>query len=435
MRHLSKSFIYASLVMLSLSSAALAFSGGTGTPADPYLISTPAELMSIGSDSNLLNKCFLLTADIELKTVVPFTTAVIAPDLDDSMGGFQGTQFSGTFDGGGRTIWNLTIDTAGAGNDYLGLFGMVNTGATIKNVNIAACNITGGGGAYYVGCLVGENMGNIWNCTAAGTITLTGDDFYNVGGLLGWSGSSVDACSAAVDLTIGRSAYHVGGLCGCNYYTNIGQSCAKGNVTVDGYSYMIGGLVGWNRHSGIYNSYANGAVVAGSEMGQVGGCVGSCTDGTMSFCYSSGDMTVGDHGADVGGFLGQISSSSVTNCFWDVTTSDYTTSAAGTGKTTTEMKTLSTFTDAWWDFLGHDLYGGDGIWRMCANGVDYPRLTWEYMKNGDFACPDGVAMDDLALLADYWLVLSPMPFTHADATGEAFTNFLDFAILAAAWLD
>jgi len=33
-------------------------------------------------------------------------------------------------------------------------------------------------------------------------------------------------------------------------------------------------------------------------------------------------------------------------------------------------------------------------------GMDYPHLTWEYVRNGDFACPDGHGTDDLARLAN-----------------------------------
>jgi hypothetical protein len=75
----------------------------------------------------------------------------------------------------------------------------------------------------------------------------------------------------------------------------------------------------------------------------------------------------------VGGLIGEIGLSGglpttdVSDCFWDTQTSGQSTSAAGTGKTTAEMKTLSTFTDAGWDFTD--------IWEMPTS--DYPRLQWE----------------------------------------------------------
>ncbi len=40
----------------------------------------------------------------------------------------------------------------------------------------------------------------------------------------------------------------------------------------------------------------------------------------------------------------------ITNCFWDTETSGQSTSAGGTGKTTAEIKNISTFTEAGWVF-------------------------------------------------------------------------------------
>ncbi len=40
------------------------------------------------------------------------------------------------------------------------------------------------------------------------------------------------------------------------------------------------------------------------------------------------------------------------------------------------MKTQATFTDYTWDFLGEDTNGENEIWRMCVDGVEYPRLSW-----------------------------------------------------------
>jgi len=46
----------------------------------------------------------------------------------------------------------------------------------------------------------------------------------------------------------------------------------------------------------------------------------------------------------------------VSNCFWDIETSGKSSSAGGTGESTTAMKTQSTFTDVGWDLLF-------GIWK------------------------------------------------------------------------
>ena len=69
--------------------------------------------------------------------------------------------------------------------------------------------------------------------------------------------------------------------------------------------------------------------------------------------------------------------------------------------TTTEMQTMSTFTDAGWDFVGETANGTDDIWTIC-NGGDYPRLTWQFVI-GDFDGDNNVNFRDFAFLAALWL--------------------------------
>ena len=74
------------------------FSGGSGTLGDPYLISDPNDMQAIGLDSNHWDKHFKLTADLDL------TDVAITPI------GNLSTPFTGTFDGSGHTLANLTIN-------------------------------------------------------------------------------------------------------------------------------------------------------------------------------------------------------------------------------------------------------------------------------------------------------------------------------------
>jgi hypothetical protein len=104
----------------------------------------------------------------------------------------------------------------------------------------------------------------------------------------------------------------------------------------------VGGLVGYNDRSNISNSYSTGSV---NGMSQVGGLVG--------YNYVS----------------------PISNCFWDTQTSGQATSDGGTGKTTAEMKTLATFTEAGWDFMGETVNGIDDIWGINgAYNSGYPFL-------------------------------------------------------------
>ena len=87
--------------------------------------------------------------------------------------------FKGTFDGDGHKITGLKI-TSGS---YIGLFGYVGEGATIKNVNLVGANVFG---VKRVGALIGQIKGNatVSNCTVDSTSHVTGSD-SNTGGLIG----------------------------------------------------------------------------------------------------------------------------------------------------------------------------------------------------------------------------------------------------------
>jgi hypothetical protein len=153
----------------------------------------------------------------------------------------------------------------------------------------------------------------------------------------------------------------------------------------------------------------------------------------ISACYSTGAVTGGVGSLDIGGLCG-LNYDTVTCCFWDIQTSRLDTSSGGTPKTTVEMKTQSTFTSDGWDFLGEAANGTEDTWRMCVDGLHYPRLTWEYGQGGDFACPDGVNGGDLEVLCGGWLWSYSQAFYGADANGDNHVTFADFAILAQHWL-
>ena len=68
---------YSIILALLFTACCLAFDGGDGTVENPYQISTPEHLISIGSNSDLLNKHYIMVADVNLAEYV-FDTAVIA---------------------------------------------------------------------------------------------------------------------------------------------------------------------------------------------------------------------------------------------------------------------------------------------------------------------------------------------------------------------
>lgn len=118
--------------------AATAFAGGSGTEADPYQISTAAELALLASGNAVqMAANYLLTADIDLSGWSDWTP--IGGDIP----------FSGRFDGGYNTVRGLRIEHAHTSDEiYFGLFGNA-AGGTIIDLNIenASISVTAAPGA------------------------------------------------------------------------------------------------------------------------------------------------------------------------------------------------------------------------------------------------------------------------------------------------
>jgi hypothetical protein len=121
------------------------------------------------------------------------------------------------------------------------------------------------------------------------------------------------------------------------------------------------------------NSYSTGSVIGNDN---VGGLVGKNDGtGTVSNSYSTGNVTGNLH---VGGLMGR-NQGIVSNSFWDIQTSGQATSAGGTGKTTAEMKDITTFSDAGWKIIAVANPGERNpayIWNI-VDDVTYPFLSWE----------------------------------------------------------
>ncbi|MCX5644469.1 MAG: hypothetical protein NTZ17_07260 [Phycisphaerae bacterium] len=384
------------------------FSGGTGEPNDPYRISRPEELSSIGDDPRLMQCHFKLVADLDLRG---FQFYPIGRDH----------AYGGVFDGNGHTISHLTIN----GASCTGLFGCVGSGAEVKDLGVVDVNATYYGrcdndwdtGCDPVGALVASNGGAVTQCYSTGMVTSTGE---SVGGLVGFNSGTVIQCYSTG--TVSGNDY-VGGLVGRNRGT-VTRCYSTGTVTGKDY---VGGLVGSG--GSVTQCYSTGAVSGNADVGGLVGCNGTwwttAEDGTVTRCYSTGTVRgnssvgglVGESlgsvtecystgavsGSDyvaglvgfnegdvlqcystgavsgtkhVGGLVGSGGVWSVTASFWDIQTSGQATSAGGTGKTTAQMQTAKTFLDAGWDFVGETKNGTADIWWI-LEGKDYPRLWWE----------------------------------------------------------
>jgi hypothetical protein len=335
-----------------------AFSGGTGTADDPYLISSAGQLNSIGGNPRLMVSHFRLANDIDL-TEINFRSigTVAAP-------------FEGVFDGDGRTVSHLSCATWGRSG--AGFFGYVHSvNAQIRNVTLAAPEVTAGAGNL-AGALAGELWGGtLANCHVEGG-SVRGHDY--VGGLVGRSAfGTMRECHATATLT---GEYVLGGLVGkaeCD--SKVIYCCAGANIHVG--SYGAGGLVGYADEATLRDCYAWGTVSGGEN---VGGLVGLGTRGLVMHCYATGRV---EGWPNVGGLLGG-DRIDIVGCFWDIQTSGTRDACGSTepdppgmaGLTTAEMQKAGPFLNAGWDFAGETANGVEDIWWI-DDGQDYPRLGWE----------------------------------------------------------
>ena len=256
--------------------------------------------------------------------------------------------FKGTFDGGGHTISGLYFNNSK--KNYVGLFGCVGKGGTVKNVTLADSYVSG---RWNVGGICGMNDGGtVENCTSGCTVTgvkttggicgsnqvdsnragrvlnchntgkVTGTDYW-IGGVCGYNENSILQESYNTGEVSGNT--YVGGVCGRNSSGTV-KRCYN-TVEVSGES-NVGGVCGWNDRGTVQESYNIGKV--SGDYNFVGGVCGQNSNGTVKGCYNIGEVTgKSQFGSVCGG------GSSTTGCYYLDTSG---TDSQGESKTETEFR-------------------------------------------------------------------------------------------------
>jgi GLUG motif-containing protein len=358
--------------------ATTSYCGGSGTEEDPYLICTPEQMNEIGANYEDWDKHFKLMNDIDLGIYIGDSFNII---------GSVATKFTGVFNGNGKKIYNFTYTSD---IDFIGLFREIDSeGLGVKNLGLINPNVTAiGSQRYWTGALTGR-LGSLNNSTISNCYVMGG----NISG-----------------------GYNVGGLVGKSYKGQITECYAK--CQVSGVKDGIGGLVGEaSSYSSVSNSYSISNI---SGDFYVGGLIGQ-NSATITNCYASGTVTGSYY---VSGLTGTNMGGNITASYWDTAISRISSGSGGEQKTTEEMQTMSTYTDAGWDF--------DSVWAMC-DGTNYPRLAWQELSPMDFVCPDGVEVNDLIVLCEEWLSIK-LAADIAPNGCDGFVDYLDWVVFANAWL-
>ncbi|MCQ1539531.1 PKD domain-containing protein [Methanocalculus taiwanensis] len=307
---------------------------GSGTPDDPYIITSAAELNAMRKN---MTAYYRLNRDLDLTNSLIWNGG-----LGWAQVGSNTQRFRGGFDGGGHTIKNLTINRPYHLNDAgTGLIGGTE-GATIHSIHLRNVAIQGDS---RTGALIGSaSSSTIRNTTVSGqVVTLS----TMTGGLLGslYLGT-LEQASGEVSVIGGGET---GGLVGRDQGGTITNSSVY--ATVQGTN-DVGGLIGSG--SGTNSRlYSNGTVIGVED---VGGLLGEWSGGTLSDTYSratvNGTDGVGGLAGRVSGWTGQITrsystgavngtgeniggllgaGSAITSSYWDIDTSGQSTSAGGAG--------------------------------------------------------------------------------------------------------
>ncbi|BBM89312.1 hypothetical protein COTS27_01009 [Spirochaetota bacterium] len=324
--------------------AAAALSGA-GIEDDPYIINNDRKLNLVArlvnaNTGTYKSAHYRVTSRIDLGIAqAPWSEASSGSGFAP-IGTRMDTNFAGTFDCEANDIVNLYVNRGDT--DNVGLFGFV-SGATIRNCALTVIRIRG---SESVGGLVGRNN----NSTISNSYVTGGDiiGYGNIGGLVGLNENSsvIDKSYATVPIT------------GIN----------KPGIS----SSNLGGLVGSSANAAISNSYATGSISSGSIW--VGGLVGRIDTSTIGNSYAIGSVG-GD--SSVGGLIGGMDggASMISASYWNTETSRQSTSAGGTGQTTMNLQSATSYS-GWLDT----------VWQFAPND-QYPRLKTVACANRQYITP------------------------------------------------
>lgn len=226
-----------------------ALATGSGTETDPYQIGTAEGLKWFRDKVNSATKtadtqiCAELTEDIDLSSEEWSPIGI-------GEGVYWGSRsYSGTFDGKGHTIKNLSIDNSSA--QYVGLFGYV-LGGTIRNLTVSG-SVKGSG--HTGGIAGGADGGTFENCANLCVVQSDSTEGGTTGGIIGF------AHNMNYELIV-RDCYNVGSITGRNAGGIIGQCInTSGTIrncynagTVTGTA-SVGAIIGNPLIDKIYNCY------------------------------------------------------------------------------------------------------------------------------------------------------------------------------------
>lgn len=302
---------------------------GTGTPQDPYQLSTVTDLKNLADAVNRFNQtyegyCFRVMNDIDCQGDASFEG--IGTD------GVATHIFNGEIDGAGFTIDNMNInrlitDIYGTPNltgtpSGVAFVGRLGDKGALRNLHFGAgCKVRGG---YSTAGVSGMVQGRVENCSYAGTVEGHGTFTAGVVGQHPAGAGGVSGCLFSG--TVYGSKNYTAGVVAANgalveHCMNIGKvvcdSLSPGDKITD--CRYAGGVCGYVQGGVVKHCVDLGYVQANTSAG---GIAGYCSGGVLiDSCLSAGTtrtyLISGTQGALAGSLPSSSSTIVFTGCIYD----------------------------------------------------------------------------------------------------------------------
>jgi len=254
-------------------------------------------------DSWSVGKTVVLQADIDLEDVdfEPIPT------------------FGGTFDGKGHSISGLHITGSFSS---AGLFGVVQEGAVVKNINVSG-TVEPAGEVNAVGGIAGENYGRIVNCSFTGKVS----GQQNTGGIAGINGVTGEIQSGRTSGKIqgetktgGIVGYNRGSVAKCKNDMGVNTKSVSPSISLNDIELNISTDVTKLSSVNMMNAASDSGGIAGYSTGRIEDCSNTAVVGYPHIGYNLGGIAGRSCGAvrgctnegqiygrkDVGGIVGQM---------------------------------------------------------------------------------------------------------------------------------
>lgn len=242
---------------------------GSGTAADPYLVTTPELWNAIGTrqeqtGTNYEGKVFRLTADLDFGQQ-PIN--IIAADP---------ASFNGIIDGNGHSLNNYVLDIT---STYRAPIGVLAASGEIRNLTVNGTQtVTMTSGNAYTGGIVAKCYGKITNCVNKSTIT--------------------------------SKRGYVGGIAGYAYTGSVFTECVnRGKLETTASAGYIAGIVAFGQEGVSYIKCGNeGTLTTTGTTGYIAGICAESSESRFEECYNKADINL-EKVLYLGGIVGRMSGS------------------------------------------------------------------------------------------------------------------------------